>query len=69
MNVKNCQRCNKETGGVTIMSMFNEQIICMPCKEAEKAHPRYDEAVKADNEQIRKGNYNFEGIGLRFGLE
>ena len=69
MNVKNCQRCNKETNGVTIMSMFNTQIICKHCKEAETKSPRYEEAAKADNEEIRKGNYNFKGIGLRFGLE
>jgi hypothetical protein len=49
--------------------MFNTQIICKPCKEVETKSPRYEEAVKADNEEIRKGNYNFKGIGLRFGLE
>lgn len=69
MNVKNCQRCGKDTNRVTIMSMFNEQIICKHCKETEKKDPRYEQAVNADNEEIRKGNYNFKGIGLKFGLE
>lgn len=61
--MSNCERCGKETN-VTIMSMFNTQIICMGCKDAEKKDPRYDEAVKADHEEIKKGNYNFKGIGL-----
>lgn len=65
MNVKNCQRCNKPTNGITIMSMFSTQIICMDCKEKETQDPRYADAVKADNEQIKKGNFNFKGIGLK----
>lgn len=45
------------------MSMFNEDVICMVCKEAETKHPNYEKACKADLEEIKKGNYNFEGIG------
>lgn len=47
----------------TIMSMFNTDVICMDCKKEERNHPRYDEAVRADHEAIKSGNYNFEGIG------
>jgi hypothetical protein len=28
------------------MSMFNTQIICMACKDKERTHPRYAEAVE-----------------------
>ena len=36
MNKSNCDRCGKSTNGTTIMSIFNDDIICMPCKEKEK---------------------------------
>jgi predicted sulfurtransferase len=64
MNVKKCERCKKPTNNTTIMSMFNTQVICMPCKEEEKENPRYMEAVEADRKAIVKGDYNFKGIGL-----
>jgi hypothetical protein len=35
----------------------------MKCKDEEKQHPRYEEACERDLAEIRKGNYNFEGIG------
>ena len=57
-----CERCGKENT-TTIMSMFNTDVICMDCKKEERNHPRYDEAVRADHEAIKSGNYNFEGIG------
>lgn len=57
-----CSRCNKETDKFT-MSMFNEDMICMDCKEKERNHKDYDKARQADYEQIRQGNYNFQGIG------
>lgn len=61
--MRNCQRCGNETIA-TIMSMFNTQMICMGCKDEEKKNPRYDEAVRREAEEVKKGNYNFEGIGL-----
>jgi len=45
------------------MSMFNEDILCMECKEKEKQHPDYNKAVDAEAAQVRAGNYNFKGIG------
>ena len=42
--------------------MFNEDAICMVCKDKEKLDPDYEKAVEADIEQIKQGNYNFEGI-------
>ena len=36
MNKENCDRCGQPTGGSTIMSIFNEDVICMACKTEEK---------------------------------
>jgi hypothetical protein len=60
----NCARCGKETS-VHIMSMFNTEEICMDCKAEEKMRPDYKDAVETDNAAIRKGDYNFPGMGLR----
>ena len=65
MNQENCDRCGQPTNGMTIMSMFNTQIICIKCKGAERQRPDYNDAVAADVAEIKKGNYNFEGIGLK----
>jgi hypothetical protein len=35
----------------------------MDCKEKESARSDYKDAVEADHAEIRKGNYNFKGIG------
>lgn len=59
---KFCDRCLRPLDGGRILSMFNEQTICMPCSEKEKADPDYKKAVEADIAEIRKGNYNFKGI-------
>lgn len=58
-----CQRCSKETN-IAIMSRFNTQIICMSCEEAEKRQPDYEKARKAEEDAVRRGDYNFPGIGL-----
>ena len=42
--------------------MFNTDCICTVCSEKEKHDKDYEKALKADHEQIRKGNYNFKGI-------
>ena len=57
-----CDRCAKEVR-VTIMSMFNTDIICRECKQKERQHPDYQKAVDADVAACKSGNYNFEGIG------
>lgn len=59
-----CDRCGKNTR-VTIMSMFNTDILCMACKSAERERPDYEQAVQADEGAIRGGNYNFRGIGWK----
>ena len=59
-----CDRCHQDFNGCRTMSMFNEQTICMTCKEKEQQRADYRKAVEADHAEIRKGNYNFQGIGL-----
>ena len=62
MNKENCDRCEKPTGGSTTMSIFNQDVICLPCKRKEKLDPDYDAAVRAEQEAIRNGDYNFPGV-------
>ena len=61
---KRCDRCGAELA-VRTMSMLNEDVICMVCKEKERQRPDYCKAVEADNAAIRNGNRNFKGIGLK----
>ena len=46
-----CDRYGGSLAGGRTMSMFNEQCICMKCKDAEAA-------------AVGRGDYNFAGIGL-----
>lgn len=57
-----CDRCGGSLKGGRIMSMYNTDCICPECKDKEKKRNDYQEAVKADHEEIKKGNYNFKGI-------
>jgi len=59
---KTCDRCGSSVDRGRIMSMFNTDCICMIYCEKEKHDKDYDKSLKADQEQIRKGNYNFKGI-------
>lgn len=61
---KICDRCGAELK-VRTMSMFNEDVICMECKEKETHHSDYEKARDAEIAEVRKGNYNFKGIGLK----
>ena len=61
---KYCDRCGGSLDGGRIMSMYNEDCICMSCKEKERKRPDYKQAQDADIEAIRAGDYNFSGIGL-----
>lgn len=62
MNKENCDRCEKPTGGSTTMSIFNQDVICLPCKRKEKLDPDYEPAVRAEQEAVRNGDYNFPGV-------
>ena len=57
-----CDRCGGPLG-VRTMSMYNTDVICTKCKDAERKRPDYKKASDADNEAIKNGNYNFPGIG------
>jgi len=59
----NCERCKSDCRDGHTMSMFNTQTICIPCARTEEKHPKYEDARLADLQEIRKGNYNFLGIG------
>ena len=57
-----CANCRKETEE-TIMSMFDTDVLCLDCHEAEQHDPRYEEARRAEAEACRRGDFNFPGIG------
>lgn len=57
-----CERCFKDAD-VFSCSWFNTQMICPSCQEEERNHPRYEEAKAKELEEVKKGNYNYEGIG------
>lgn len=61
---KHCDRCYGSLEGGRIMSMFNEDCICMECSLKERQRDDYKRALEADHEQIIQGNYNFKGIGF-----
>jgi hypothetical protein len=59
-----CDRCEQPPiNNTTIMSKFNTQVICMPCKKKEMKHTKYEDACKAEKQANDKGDYNFKGIG------
>lgn len=60
-----CDRCKKELGSARKMSRFNLDTLCIECAEKEREHPDYKKAVEADRAEIKRGNWNFEGIGYR----
>jgi hypothetical protein len=57
-----CPRCGGDAA-LSMMSMFNTDMCCLECIEKEKQHPKYKEAVAADEAAISKGDYNYAGIG------
>lgn len=63
LNLKKCDRCHKETNCLT-GSYFNTEMLCTECDKIEQLHPLYKEAKRVEMEEVRKGNYNYEGIGL-----
>lgn len=59
-----CDRCGGSLARGRIMSRFNTDCLCAECSEAERAIPGYREAVEAEREAVKRGDCNFEGIGL-----
>ena len=62
MHREKCDRCKGSTDGTTTMSVFNQDVICMRCKEDEKLDPDYKLAQDAEAEAIRNGDYNYPGL-------
>ena len=64
-----CDRCGASLSEGRIMSMYNEDCICMACKEKERQRDDYDKARDADAAHTKK-MYSaglpsfFPGIGL-----
>ena len=58
-----CNRCNKESK-MLWESVFDYNIlICVDCKEREKKHPKYYEAILALHNAEKNKIYDFIGIG------
>ena len=60
----NCHRCFGKSD-MYIMSMFDVSLICNHCHKAELRHPDYEKARAAEHDAVRRGDYNFKGIGWR----
>jgi len=58
-----CERC-RQPAQVFTGSIFNQQLVCVPCVLKERAHPRFLEAAEAEAAAVRRGEFNFPGIGL-----
>ena len=58
-----CDRCGGSLKDGRIMSMYNEDCICMKCKAEEQKRSDYRKAVESDHAHIKAGDYNFKGIG------
>ena len=51
---KKCDRCNDSLSNGRIMSMYNNDCICLKCKDKETKLPDYKQILDADNEKIKK---------------
>ncbi len=59
-----CERCGADLSKVSsIVSKFNTETICSPCKARERAHPDYKAADAAEVAAVRAGDMNFPGVG------
>lgn len=61
---KYCDRCFKPLNGGRIMSFINTDCLCMNCAKAERQLSRFKESHEAEIAEVRRGNYNFPGIGF-----
>lgn len=56
-----CDRCQKEMKSFT-MSRMNTDHLCSECLDAEKNHPKYQEAHDIELAEVKKGNYQYPGL-------
>ncbi len=62
---KFCDRCGVSLAGKAhIMSMVNEDDICLSCKDVEQQLPIYEQARAVEFREVKAGNYNYEGLGF-----
>ena len=57
-----CDRCLRPSGSWK-MSRFNTEDICPVCQKEEEAHPDYAEAARVELEAVKRGDYNYPGVG------
>jgi hypothetical protein len=57
-----CPRCGQKPLA-SIMSRFNQEIICSQCERIERLHPAYAAAAAVELAAVRRGDYNFPGVG------
>lgn len=62
MSRSECERCGGDTGGVTMMSIFNLAVVCRACKADERLDPYYKLAVEAEAAAVSRGEYNYPGL-------
>lgn len=58
-----CDRCDAKLRS-SIMSKFNQDIICLDCRTDEKLAPGYKKASEAELQAVRSGVWNYSGVGL-----
>ena len=63
MKNQTCQRCGEKTQ-ILKGSFFNTDMCCKECLDKEQKHPLYQAAKDKELEEVKKGNYTFQGIGL-----
>lgn len=61
--METCERCGRPAR-ITTMSFFDTSTICLSCESREERHPRHRAAVEADEQAIKRGDFNYPGIGL-----
>lgn len=62
---KRCDRCAGSLDGGRTMSVFNNDCICLTCKDIEMQRTDYIDAVAAERAAVKAGDMNFPGIGLK----
>lgn len=60
--VERCDRCHAKLTA-RIMSMYNDDVLCPECQGKEAQRSDYLEALQADRDAIKRGDFNFPGIG------
>lgn len=60
-----CAHCGTDLTKVAhTMSYFNTDTICLPCQQDERDAPGYQAAVLAESDAVRRGQFDFAGVGL-----